>query len=134
MGIIIALSIISIWAIHLIYLLFYFSIDFSSIWTYLHILIQGYLYTGLFITAHDSMHSTISRNKIINNTIGAISTFLFAGMSFNRLLKNHNLHHEYPGTEKDPDFYVKSQNFFVWWIIFFFRYSTLTQIIAMGIA
>ena len=134
MGILIALAVIAFWMWHLIYSLFYFQVDFSNFWTYLHILIQAFLYTGLFITAHDSMHRTISRNKIINNTIGALSTFLFAGMSFNRLMKNHKLHHDYPGTEKDPDFCTKSQNFFVWWTTFLIRYTTLTQIIVMGIA
>jgi beta-carotene/zeaxanthin 4-ketolase len=27
------------------------------------ILLQGYLYTGLFITGHDAMHGTVARNK-----------------------------------------------------------------------
>ena len=66
MGIIIAFIIISIWASHLFYSLLYVSVDFTNPVFYLHILLQGYLYTGLFITAHDAMHGTVSKNKFIN--------------------------------------------------------------------
>ena len=133
-GIFIALTIIILWLLHLYYLLFYKEVLFYNISTYLHILLQAFLYTGLFITAHDAMHGTVSNNKFINNLIGRVSSFLFAGMSFDKLLKNHHLHHKYPGTEQDPDFYVKSQNFFVWWAIFFYRYTTFAQILIMGIS
>lgn len=133
-GIFIALTIIILWLLHLYYLLFYKEVLFYNISTYLHILLQAFLYTGLFITAHDAMHGTVSNNKFINNLIGRVSSFLFAGMSFDKLLKNHHLHHKYPGTELDPDFYVKSQNFFVWWAIFFYRYTTFAQILIMGIS
>jgi len=132
-GIIIALTIILFWFAHLFYLLFHRAVLFDDIGTYLHIVLQAFLYTGLFITAHDAMHGTVSKNKSINNLIGRIATFLFAGMSFDKLLKNHHLHHKYPGTENDPDFYTKSQNFFIWWAIFFYRYTTISQLLIMGI-
>lgn len=132
-GILIALTIIALWFAHIYYLLFNRAVLFDDIGTYLHIAFQAFLYTGLFITSHDAMHGTVSRNKFINNLIGRVSSFLFAGMSFDKLLKNHHLHHKYPGTEKDPDFYTKSQNFFVWWAVFFYRYATIPQILIMGI-
>lgn len=133
MGILIALIVILLWLLHLIYLLFYFTIDFNSIWTYLHILLQTYLYTGLFITAHDAMHGLVAKNKILNKTIGTISTFLFASMSYKKLYDNHILHHKYPATEKDPDFYVKSNNFFLWWFNFLIKYVTIWQFISLMI-
>lgn len=133
MGIVVAVIIISSWGSHLTYLLFYTNIDFANPILYLHILVQAYLYTGLFITAHDAMHGTVAQSKRINKAIGMFATFLFAGMSFNRLIKNHFLHHKYPGEESDPDFNIKSQNFFVWWLSFMVRYTTLTQIIIMGL-
>lgn len=133
-GIILAISIITLWLSHLIFLLFFREVNFFNTGTYLHIFIQGFLYTGLFITAHDAMHGTVSRYKFINITIGRITTFLFAGMSYNRLLKNHNLHHKFPATDQDPDYFIKSQNFFVWWAVFFYRYATLQQIIIMGLS
>lgn len=133
MGILIAVSIILIWASHLFYSLSNFTVDFLSPLFYLHVFLQGYLYTGLFITAHDAMHGTVSRNKFINDLIGRTSSFLFAAMSYKKLSENHHLHHKYPGTEKDPDFCIKSQNFFIWWINFLFRYSTFLQIVLMGL-
>jgi beta-carotene/zeaxanthin 4-ketolase len=133
MGVLIALLIISIWGGHLFYSLNYVEVSFVSPWLYLHLLIQAYLYTGLFITAHDAMHGTISNSKIINKGIGILSTFLFAGMSYNRLIKNHFRHHKTPGEADDPDFNINSQNFFIWWFSFMIRYTTITQIIIMAI-
>jgi beta-carotene ketolase (CrtW type) len=133
MGVLIALLIISIWGGHLFYSLNYVEVSFASLWFYVHLLIQAYLYTGLFITAHDAMHGTISNSKIINKGIGIISTFLFAGMSYNRLIKNHFMHHKTPGEADDPDFNINSQNFFIWWFSFMIRYTTITQIIIMAI-
>ena len=134
MGIFIAIIIISIWASHLFYSLSYRNVDFKNPVFYLHILLQGYLYTGLFITAHDAMHGTVSKNKFINKIIGSISTLLFAGLSYNKLITNHFKHHKNPGEEADPDFYTKSQNFFIWWGTFLWRYTTITQLIIMAVA
>ena len=133
-GVLIALLIIFIWLAHLYFLLFYREVNFLNTGTYLHILIQAFLYTGLFITAHDAMHRTVAPNKFLNDLIGRVSTFLFAGMSYNRLIKNHHLHHKHPATNQDPDFYEKSQNFFVWWTVFFYRYATIPQFLAMGVS
>ncbi|HPN39726.1 MAG TPA: fatty acid desaturase [Melioribacteraceae bacterium] len=115
------------------FILFYVNPNYNYFLTALHTLLQGYLYTGLFITAHDAMHLTVSKNRKLNNVIGKISCFLFAGLSYSKLLKNHKLHHKYPGTEKDPDFYEKSQNFFIWWFMFLKRYATILQIVIMAI-
>lgn len=134
MGILIAVLIITFWLSHLVYILNFVEVNFTSPFFYLHIFIQAYFYTGLFITGHDAMHGTISKNKNINKAIGMISTFLFAGLSYNRLIKNHFMHHKHPGEESDPDFYIKSQNFFVWWGIFMRRYTTITQLIIMAVA
>lgn len=133
MGILIAFSVMGIWAGHLLYCLFLVEVAWTNPWMYLHLLIQAYLYTGLFITGHDAMHQSVSKIKWLNNSIGYVSVFLFAGMSYGRLIKNHWEHHKYPGTEKDPDFYVKSQNFFAWWFMFMVRYTTLWQILAMAV-
>ena len=133
MGILIALIIISAWLIHLVFSLTFLKVNLSDPLFYLNIFIQAYLFTGLFITAHDSMHGTLSKNKKLNRLIGQLSTFLFACMSYNRLLKNHMYHHRYPGTENDPDFSSFTQNFFIWWGLFLWRYTTILQIVLMGI-
>lgn len=134
MGILIACAIILLWFSHLIYILNFIDIDLTNPFFYLHIFIQAYLYTGLFITGHDAMHGTVSSNKKVNKLIGITSTFLFAGLSYNRLIKNHFQHHKHPGEESDPDFYTRSQNFLVWWFWFMVRYTTLTQLLIMAAA
>ena len=134
MGILIALTIIIIWAANLFYSLAFVPVNFSNPVFYLHVLLQGYLYTGLFITGHDAMHRTITRNKKINDAFGWISSLLFAGLSYNRLIKNHFKHHKSPGEEEDPDFFTESQNFFIWWGVFLIRYTTITQLIFMAVA
>lgn len=53
-------------------------------------------------------------------------------MSYNKLKENHFKHHKYPGSGNDPDFYIKSQNFFLWWGSFLFRYTTILQIVIMA--
>jgi beta-carotene/zeaxanthin 4-ketolase len=133
MGILIASSIITLWMIHLIYSLFYFTVEFSSPFTYFHILLQTYLFTGLFITAHDAMHGNIAISHKINKITGMISSALYACLSYKRLIKNHFSHHKFPGTEKDPDFSPKTQNFFIWWFMFMKRYSTVIQFICMAV-
>ncbi len=122
-----------VWAGHLAYILIYAEVSVTNPLMYLHILLQGYLYTGLFITAHDAMHGNVSGSKAINTATGTLATFLFAGLWYPRLKKNHGLHHKHPASEKDPDFYVKSQNFWKWWAMFMWRYLTLGQLLIMAL-
>jgi beta-carotene/zeaxanthin 4-ketolase len=133
MGILIALLIIVLWASHLVYSLFFFEFSFTSVYSYAHILIQGYLFTGLFITAHDGMHGNISPKPWINYFFGRISTMLYACLSYRKLLKNHYSHHKNAGTDKDPDYSTESQNFFVWWFKFMRSYATLIQLLCMAV-
>ncbi|KAF0148926.1 MAG: Fatty acid desaturase [Ignavibacteria bacterium] len=134
MGLIIAVAIIGLWLIHLIYILTLLSADYTLIKFYLHVIVQAYLYTGLFITGHDAMHGTVTKHKIINRIVGTVAIFLYAGLSYNKLRKNHFKHHKYPGTGFDPDFNVGSQNFIFWWGKFMIRYATFMQILVMALA
>jgi beta-carotene ketolase (CrtW type) len=132
MGALIGLFIILLWLLHLVYLLFNPSLTPTTPISYVHLAIQGYLTTGLFITAHDAMHGTVSRVRWLNHVIGSIACFLFAAMSYKSLRLNHFKHHESPASETDPDFNVHSQNFLVWFASFIWRYKTWTQIIVMA--
>ena len=80
------------------------------------------------------MHGLVSRNKTLNNLTGTIAVLLFAGMSYRRLKKNHGMHHRFPAEKEDPDFYTRSQNFWVWWGIFMWRYLTIWQLVIMAAA
>lgn len=133
MGIFLAITIISFWAAHLFYILAYVDVSMLNPWMYVHILLQTYFFTGLFITGHDAMHGTVSRNRFINQSIGYLVVFLYAGMWYKSLIKFHALHHMYPGTGEDPDYSEGSQNFFVWWFRFMIHYVTWIQLIIMAV-
>lgn len=99
---------------------------------YLMIFVQMHLYTGLFITAHDSMHGTISPNKTINNFIGYLSVFLYAGFFYNKLYAKHHKHHSHVHTEEDPDF--APHGFWRWYLSFMLNYVTIIQLVIMAVA
>lgn len=133
MGLLIAVSVILLWLGHLAYSLLYVEVAAANPWMYVHMLIQAYLFTGLFITGHDAMHGTVMPGKKwVNQVVGKVAGFFYAGLSFNKLLKNHRKHHKYPGEAPDPDFSTKSQNFFAWYGIFMGRYITLWQLLIMA--
>jgi beta-carotene ketolase (CrtW type) len=90
------------------------------------------LYTGLFITAHDAMHGTVHCSKRVNTIVGTIAAWLFAGMSYRRLRKNHFLHHAHPAHDKlDPDFHP-SNRLVPWFASFLWRYATISQLLWNG--
>lgn len=132
MGILSAVLIIFFWLAHLLYILTTVDVSIGNLWMYFHVVLQAYLYTGLFITGHDAMHGSVSVHRGLNYFFGWLSVFLFAGMSYNRLKANHRRHHLYVATEKDPDYYTGRQNFFLWWGHFMWRYTTILQIIIMA--
>ena len=132
MGILIAFLILSLWAAHLAYLLIFVEPSIAPVML-IHIAIQTYLYTGLFITAHDAMHGLVSSNRTVNSIIGISATWLFAALSYSRLLEKHKLHHQFPGEEADPDYSTGSQNFWRWWFSFLKNYISWVQIITMAI-
>ena len=133
MGILIACVVMVIWTLHLAWSLLHVSPSLLNPWMYVHVVVQAWLFTGLFITAHDAMHGNIARSRRINEFIGHVASFLFAAIFYKRLRKNHGLHHKYSATEKDPDFYVRSQQFFRWWGVFMFRYVTIMQLVIMAV-
>ncbi|BAT53309.1 beta-carotene ketolase [Nostoc sp. NIES-3756] len=128
-GILIAFTIIFIWAVSLIFLI---SLDITKINIALlgiAIIWQTFLYTGLFITAHDAMHGVVyPKNIKINNFIGKFSLILYGLLPYKDLLKKHWLHHRHPGSDLDPDYHnVYPQNFFLWYFHFMKSYWQWTQ-------
>ena len=130
-GIAIGLTIMGLWAGSLIFLL---SLDISKLeifWIIPAIATQTFLYTGVFITAHDAMHcSLFPQNRKLNHFIGTVAVYLYALFSYQKLLKNHWLHHRHPASEVDPDF--SDGNLFVWYFNFFTRYFSLIQIAGLA--
>lgn len=131
-GVVIALAIIGAWASHLAWVLTAPGLTPASPLTWLHVALQAYLCTGLFITGHDAMHGTVARARWVNDGVGALACFLFAGFSYRRLVVNHRAHHANPTGEDDPDFSTRSQAFWPWLATFMRRYTTLPQIVVMA--
>ena len=132
MGLLIGFTILALWTGNLFYALEYVHPDPGSPMAWLHLALQAYLFTGLFITAHDAMHGSVSANHGVNTIVGSVCCFLFAGLSYRRLLRNHRLHHAHPGEADDPDFSVRWSNPFLWWLEFLARYTTIGQIAVMA--
>ena len=130
-GVIIACSLILVWFISLTVLINW-NINYKNPLVYLAIYLQTHLYTGLFITSHDAMHGSVSRNKRINILIGRFTSLLFAFNFYDRLLVKHHQHHKHVATEKDPD-YHESGNFWLWYWNFIKRYITIKQLILVTI-
>lgn len=119
-GITVAFPIIGLWASSLIFLIFLKISELHQLWIFPAIFWQTFLYTGLFITAHDAMHGMVfPRDRKINNIIGTVTVVLYALFPYNKLLKKHWIHHRHPASEIDPDFHDgKNKNFFSWYFHF----------------
>lgn len=97
---------------------------------------QTFLSTGLFITAHDAMHGTVTPgSRRLNDAVGTLAVTLYALFSFSRLRHYHGFHHGHPGSsERDPDFHDGQHRGFVrWYFRFTFRYLTWAQVAGMAL-
>jgi beta-carotene ketolase (CrtW type) len=132
-GISIAFLIIFTWAISLVFFLSLNLAELQVWWIPLAIFWQTFLYTGLFITAHDAMHGVVFPQNIkINNWLGRVSVFLYALFSYDKLLKKHWLHHHNPATNLDPDFHDgRHKNFLTWYFHFLKGYWSWKQLIGL---
>ncbi|WP_420388462.1 fatty acid desaturase [Roseivirga sp.] len=128
-GIYVALTIITLWFIVLIGAL-QAPVKPSSVWTYVLVLVLMHLYTGLFITAHDAMHGTVSSNKKINHFIGHVAALLFSFNFYRKLFPKHHEHHKHVATDKDPDYH--QGGFLIWYFSFLSQYVTVLQIVLMA--
>jgi beta-carotene ketolase (CrtW type) len=129
-GLIIALIVIGLWVLCILNLMMW-KVNPQNPMLYLMILIQMHLYTGLFITAHDAMHGTVSPNPGLNNFIGQVCTALYACFPFSKLYDKHHKHHQHVHTALDPDY--NKGNFVTWYISFIMEYLSWWQIVLMAL-
>jgi beta-carotene/zeaxanthin 4-ketolase len=99
------------------------------------ILLETFLYTGLFITAHDGMHGSIApRHPRLNDLLGTVFTACYALFSFRRMRTAHGKHHAHPASAADPDFAREGRHeFWRWYFHFFKEYFSWYQIVGMTI-
>lgn len=98
------------------------------------IALQLWLFTGLFIVAHDAMHGSLwPARPRLNNWIGRIILFFYAGFSFSKMRAAHHQHHAAPGSAEDPDFNADNPHaFWPWYFLFFRRYFSASQLIVVA--
>ncbi|RQW02372.1 beta-carotene ketolase, partial [candidate division KSB1 bacterium] len=133
-GLYIAILILLTWAVSLIYFL---QRDLGeNPWLVpAGLLVLTFLYTGLFITAHDAIHGAILPGKHKwNAAIGAFCLFVYALFPYSKIRRNHFDHHRYPGSLKDPDYHDGLRRGFWSWYLHFLRgYITWWQILGMAL-
>ncbi len=132
-GVAISLLIISVWAIGTVLLMTRVSIDRLPLWcAIVAILWQTFLYTGLFINAHDAMHGAILPNHDrFNTAIGTFALLAYGLFSYKQLLKAHRQHHHHPASDLDPDFHNgKATGAIGWYLYFMRRYWSWSRFLA----
>lgn len=129
-GLIIAMLVIGLWVLCIINLMMW-NVNLQNPALYLMILVQMHLYTGLFITAHDAMHGTVSSKPGLNKFIGQLCTALYACFPFSKLYEKHHKHHKHVHTDLDPDYH--NGNFVTWYISFIREYLSWWQLVLMAL-
>ncbi len=136
-GVSVAIIIILLWFVSLISFL---NLDLTTISPLLipfGVLLRSFLHTGLFITTHEAIHGVITINQSLNNAIGYLTSWLYALLPYKTLAANHQLHHRYPASDRDPDFVpANSNNCLLWYLNFMKEYQKGRQawILIIGMA
>lgn len=135
LGLAIAVLIVIIWMICLREFLILTPFRLGCIGIVLGILWQTFLYTGLFVTAHDAMHGAICPTyPRVNSFIGTMVLLLYGLLPYRKLLKAHYQHHHYPATSLDPDFHDNnSQNIFLWYLHFVRRHGSRWSVLGLAV-
>lgn len=107
--------------------------DLLSPLSWLMVLVQTHLFTGLFITAHDAMHGTVCPDLKLNHLMGRLCTGLFIFNSYKTLRPKHYEHHRFAGTEQDPDYHKGNPRFWAWYFSFLREYVSWPQILLAAI-
>ena len=94
-----------------------------------------FLHTGLFILAHDAMHHSLApTHPLINQRIGRLFLWLYAGLHYETCKTNHRRHHLMPESESDPDSCPTNNRFVLAWLYRFLRnYLNPAQLSRLGL-
>lgn len=131
LGLVLAAAIVGAWAWLFIYSVFFFSLSWGSApLAIIIVAVQVWLYAGMFIVAHDSMHGSLfPKNPRINNNIGQVILIIYAGFHWETMRVHHTQHHDTPGVETDPDFNAANPHGFgAWYTKWFLTYFTWKQL------
>ncbi|MBU1211821.1 MAG: fatty acid desaturase [Alphaproteobacteria bacterium] len=124
-GMTLAAVIIAAWAAIHVAGVFFMPLRFDMAWLIVPmVLVQCWLYVGMFVVAHDCMHgSLVPFRPAINRVVGQVCMTLYAGFNFDAMNRKHHAHHRHPGTADDPDFDEEPpHSFLAWYWKFFTEY------------
>ncbi|TAE27028.1 MAG: beta-carotene ketolase [Candidatus Kapaibacterium sp.] len=137
LGITIALAIVLAWSGHLLFALTgNDALTLHPAQILVHLLVQTFLFTGLFITAHDAMHGAVCRHyRGLNAAIGIAAVQLYALFSYEKLWHKHWEHHRHVATPNaDPDYHDgEHKGFFAWYRHFLMNYIAWKQLVGMAL-
>jgi beta-carotene ketolase (CrtW type) len=130
-GLIVATIILGLWCINLSFLLNCEARETHPLGLVLGVILQTFLDTGLFITAHEAMHGLVCpHNSTLNRGFGVLAISLYGLFPYEKLLRKHWLHHHHPASIKDPDFHDgKDTGWFAWYVYFLQGYWNWGQLI-----
>jgi beta-carotene ketolase (CrtW type) len=135
-GLSIAFLIAGLWLGHLAFALSFDALQIHPLQALAHIALQTFLFTGLFITAHDAMHGAVCRHyRRLNHFVGVAAVRLYALFSYEKLWHKHWEHHRHAATpHADPDFHDgEHTGFWRWYAHFLRNYIGWKQIVGMAI-
>ena len=115
----VAIIIIGIWALSLWKCCQIQIGTLQPIWLLCLVRWQTWIYTWLFITAHDAIPGSIHPLPQIDRVIGQLCLWLYAGFDYSLLASKHHLHHQYPASDRDPDFHDGISSHFWGWYAHF---------------
>ena len=98
-------------------------------WVPLAVAWMTWLFTGLFITAHDAMHGAVSPGRPrLNHAIGAAAVAAYAMFDYPTLRRAHGAHHARPARAGDPDWHDGANpGALAWFRAFMLHYLTWGQ-------
>lgn len=134
-GLLVGFAIILFWCGNLALLFSQEMTTGALLWIIPAVILQMFLHTGLFITAHDAMHGVLApQHKRLNDITGGLCVILYALFSFKSLRREHQQHHAHPGSDKDPDYHDgEHRGFWRWYVHFMRTYVTWRQLLGMAL-
>ncbi len=121
-GLIVATTILGLWCVTLCFLLSCEVKTADPLEIIFGILLQTFLDTGLFITAHEAMHGLVCpKNPRLNRSFGVLAISLYGLFAYDKLFTKHCLHHRYPASFNDPDFHNGKDTGWCAWYLHFLK-------------
>ncbi len=92
------------------------------------VLLRAFLHTGLFIVGHDAMHGLLRPGAVAaNRRWGQLSLALYAALPYEHCLRQHQQHHSFTASPRDPDGQPPDQALAGWFVHFLANYLSWRQ-------